>query len=305
VTAQHRFFSQFDTSALAGRGGSVREAFRSAKATAIVVLVFGVIFGAITLFALISGITQLITGVDRTDAATPTAARLTAVPGLIFSLVLFGTAVFFIVRFFRDAFRRQRMAEFARNNGLEFVGYRSGAHLRGVGFQAPGDGRWHSHVVRGVAQGHAFELGDFEVAEEERSGKGRKRTVTVTRFAYLAVGMPLRIPHTFFDATQNGKWRRFTGELVRWDLEGHFPTQFRTFTERGREREMLEVISPDIMQVFSDHGLDHDIELNGAQLVLVHPGTSVASRPGLDALLARGSAITAELDSRIPAWHRG
>lgn len=301
----HASFSQLATSALAGRAGSVREAFRSARATAIFVLVFGAIIGAITLFAVISGLTQLITGIDRTDAATPTSARLTAVPGLIFALVMFGVAVFFIVRFFRDAFRKQRVAALARANGLEFVGYRSGAHLRGVGFQAPGDARWHSHVVRGVAQGHPFELGDFEVTEEQRSAKGRKRTVTVTRFAYLAASMPLRIPHTFFDATQNGKWRRWTGTLVRWDLEGHFPTQFRTFTERGREREMLEVISPDIMQVFSVHGLAHDIELNGAQLILMHPGASVAKRAQLDELLLRGSAITAELDSRIPAWHRG
>jgi hypothetical protein len=296
--------TQFDLTALSRRGGSLIGAFRSARATGIVVLAISSILGLITIATLAGSIVQLVTGVDRTDFAGPTAARLTAIPGAVFSLVLLGVAVFFVVRFFNAGFRRQRMAEFARTNGLEFVGYRSGAQLRGVGFQAPGDARWHEHVVRGILPGARFEVGNFEVTEQSKSRSGKSRTTTVVRFAYLAVRLPVKLPHTFFDATQNGKWRVFGTDLVRWDLEGDFPSQFRTFTERGRERDMLESITPDVMQIFSDHGLDHDIELTGDLLILMRPGANVADPATIGELLGVGSTVASKLDERLRSWQR-
>lgn len=304
MAEQFARFTELNLVPLSKKGGSFAGAFRSARATGIVVFAFAIIVCVVVAFSLTGAILQLITGVDRSDFATPTSARLTAIPGIIFGLVLLGVAIFFVVRFFRDGFKRQRMAEFAKANGLNFIGYKVGARMRGVGFNAPGDNRWHMHVVTGAAQGHEFELGDFEVTESRRDSKGRKRTSTVVRFAYIAVRMPIAIPHTFFDAIDNGKWRIWAGNLKRWDLEGHFPTQFRTFTVPGREREMLEVISPDVMQVFSDNGRGYDIELTGDHLILLQRGDTVTNPEDLGGLLTRASALTAGLDYRIREWHR-
>lgn len=304
MTQQFASITQLDLRPLSQRGGSVGEAFRSAKATGIITLVLAAIIGVGAVITIVGAVVQLITGQSADGYSRAAAARLAVIPGLIFALALLGVAIFLVVRFFRDGFRKQRMAGFARANGMQFVGYQSGARLRGVGFNVRGDARWHEHVVIGTAQGHPFELGDFQVTETRRS-KGKKRTSTVVKFAYLAVRMPIAMPHTFFDATDNGNWRLGTGGLQRWDLEGHFPTQFRTYTEPGREREMLEILSPDVMQVLSDHGVGYDIELTGDFLVLFQRRATVTSPEQLGGLLGHGAAITAGLDARIREWHRG
>lgn len=305
MTQQFASFTQLDLRPLSQRGGSIGEAFRSAKATGIVTIVIGILFGVMAVVTIVLAVIQLITEQSPDGYSRAAAARISVIPGLIGSLVLLGVAVFLVVRFFRDGFRKQRMQAFADANGLRFVGYQSGARLRGIGFNARGDARWHEHVAIGMAQGHQFELGNFQVAETRRSSKGNRRTSTVVKFAYLAIRMPIVMPHTFFDATENGSWRLSTGELKRWDLEGHFPTQFRTFTVPCQEREMLEIMSPDVMQVLSDHGRGYDIELTGDFLVLLRRGATVTSPDDVAPLLAHGSAITAGLDTRIREWHRG
>jgi hypothetical protein len=215
---------------------------------------------------------------------------------LVTGVVLAFTAVI-------TARRQLRLAAFAERNGLDFTARADGVRYPGAAFEIRGDRHTHTGVVSGTARGGAFAIGNYKVTRRKRDSDGGHTTTTVTEFGYLVTSVALRLPRILLDAKGNGTLALNRHGLVKWDLEGDFPVAFTTMCVPGQERDMLEVLAPDVMQVFSDYLTDFDIEIIGSRLFLMRKDRHTAAPGEIAAYLAAADRLVVELVERLP-FHR-
>ena len=93
---------------------------------------------------------------------------------------------------------------------------------------------------------------------------------------YLAIRLPLRLPHLVLDARENdgilSSLQHQPRRSQRLRLEGDFDLHFHLFAPKGYERDALYVFTPDLMALLIDETGDLDVEIRADMLIVYRPG---------------------------------
>ncbi|MGO1545403.1 MAG: hypothetical protein ACTHXA_13810 [Gulosibacter sp.] len=286
---QDQLFGRINIESLHG-GGNVFRAIRDEPGSALFRSVIGgllLLIGGALLFGSVYNWITFFGGSTSGNAAASVQVLGNLVAGIglgIMGAIVFSLGIYIFVSYFRGQFETQRMQEFAKKNGFRFIGASSGARYQARVFLPSADSRRHLNVVTGSIGDHKVEFGDFKATVESRGRNRRKSQHTVSEFAYVAINLGARAPKLVLDAQRDGRRINING-MVRYELEGDFPSHFTTWVPADTERDMLEFMTPDVMQVFSDYGQDHDFELLGTLLVIIANKNRIGRVPTMAGLL--------------------
>lgn len=114
------------------------------------------------------------------------------------------------------------------------------------------------------------------------------------RFGYLAVELPRPVPHVVLDPAGGERPGIARENLLH--LEGDVPSTFETFAARGRERESLQVLAPDVVAALLDHASEATVELVDRWLLLRWSRTLDLAQPSTHARMA---TIVTEVGRRV------
>jgi hypothetical protein len=107
-------------------------------------------------------------------------------------------------------------------------------------------------------------------------------------------------PHMFLDGKQNGASYAYQ-KKQRLQLEGDFNDYFNLYVPNGEERDALEILTPDVMQVLVDGGRPYDIELLADFIVIIASGTQY-EKERLPVFLKFMSLLETELNDGAADW---
>ncbi|MFT2751835.1 hypothetical protein [Clavibacter sp. Sh2088] len=110
----------------------------------------------------------------------------------------------------------------------------------------------------------------FRAAGVEFGNVVRKRARR-SGWSYVAVTLPVPLPHLLLDATANDSHGGVLPASVRRDqrlsLEGDFDRHFRLYAPAEYERDALYLLTPDVMAALIDDAADFDVEMVDGTLV--------------------------------------
>ena len=129
------------------------------------------------------------------------------------------------------------------------------------------------------------------------------------RFVCLHVRLPKAFPMIVLDNRTNDYLRGVDSDLperipggVVVDLEGDFSDYYRVTTTKGYERELVQVLSPDLMAVLADVANNKvDIEINARDMFLVYEA-DFYSEQNITALFTVADALLAKFDRSSKTW---
>lgn len=299
-------FEILDTTPLSHARGSVWRAIRESPGkflfqgilgTGLLIVGTALLFGSLNNWALMLTGTTL-TGVSG-NVGDQAGAVIAAIMLLFFATITIGAGSYLFGQFFSRSFARARAMRFAAHNGLQYRGDQPGPRYQATVFLIPADHRRHRDVVIGKIGEHTLEFGDFlATTEQKRANSSTTRTQTVARFGYLAMNLTARGPKFILDSRQDGNLRGSFAGHSRYDLEGDFPDHFTAWVPHGTERDMLEMLTPDVMARFSDHGQDFDFEVCGNLLVLIAKRRSTTKAATVTGMLAAAEQLVPILNAK-------
>ncbi|MFH6680807.1 hypothetical protein [Clavibacter michiganensis] len=110
----------------------------------------------------------------------------------------------------------------------------------------------------------------FQAAGVEFGNVVRKRARR-SGWTYVAVTLPVPLPHLLLDATVNdargGDLPASVRRGQRLSLEGDFDRHFRLYAPAEYERDALYLLTPDVMAALVDDAADFDVEMVDSTLV--------------------------------------
>ncbi|WP_314138515.1 hypothetical protein [uncultured Plantibacter sp.] len=198
----------------------------------------------------------------------------------------------------RSGVRQYRLDRFARANGLGYRPIAIPVALPGLIFTMGGTSVARDLVWRdGRSQ--------LSVANLETTiGSGRNRKVH--RWGYVALRLPVALPHIVLDAVGNNSLLHprlpvtFTKDQ-RLRLEGDFDRHFELYCPRGYETDALYLFTPDIMARFIDTVAELDVEIVDDHLFLYSPKDLSTLDPEVWTWLM---SVVDILTERVAQWER-
>ncbi|MGV8881433.1 MAG: hypothetical protein ACOH19_04720 [Rhodoglobus sp.] len=130
-------------------------------------------------------------------------------------------------------------------------------------------------------------------------------TRTTGNVGYLHVALSVPSTHYLLDGKANN---RFGGGSVAWSLqtsqklllEGDFNKYFTLYCPSGRERDALQIFTPDVMALLIDHGAAWDVEIVEDNLFVYSSRTLSPERPrDIQRLLQFADLVVPKLGGRI------
>ncbi|MBM7830841.1 hypothetical protein JOE59_001546 [Agromyces cerinus] len=209
----------------------------------------------------------------------------------------------------RRAGRRQyRLHRFAAANGMTYAPVQPGPALPGMIFTRGGTELAYDVMARGGR--HPVSIANHHSTTGE--GKGRERH----RWGYVAVRLPVTLPHLVLDAKGNNALgrRNLPVEFARRQrlrLEGEFDRYFELYCPEEYESDALYLFTPDVMAAFIDTVAELDVEIVDDHLFLysrkdlstLDPATWVWLFSVVDALTERVSRWERWRDERLGSTH--
>ncbi len=208
--------------------------------------------------------------------------------------------VFLLVRTIRrrSGVRQFRLDRFARANGLSYRPTAIPVALPGMIFTMGG-----TSVVRDLLwrDGRSpLSIGN----QRTIVGSGRNRKEH--RWGYVALRLPVPLPHIVLDAIGNNSLRHPRLPVTfakdqRLSLEGDFDRHFELYCPRGYETDALYLFTPDIMARFIDTVAELDVEIVDDHLFLYAPKDLATLDPEVWTWLM---SVVDILTERIAQWER-
>lgn len=124
----------------------------------------------------------------------------------------------------------------------------------------------------------------------------------------IVIRLPQRVPHMVIDSHKND--REHTGlpcqplASQRLQLEGVTYKDFAFYTPKGIERQALEFLTPDVMQVLIDNGSRYDVEFFVNQITIMSNQKLQATDGSLDALMGFAQQFMAEIGHKLQTWNQ-
>ncbi|PPF66887.1 hypothetical protein C5E16_10535 [Clavibacter michiganensis] len=114
-------------------------------------------------------------------------------------------------------------------------------------------------------------------------GVVRRRGATHGGWTYVALALPVPLPHLVLDATANDRRGSDLPASVRRDqrlsLEGDFDRHFRLYAPGEYERDALYLLTPDVMAALVDDARDYNVEVIDRRVVFFRRDPVDHSRP--------------------------
>lgn len=151
----------------------------------------------------------------------------------------------------------------------------------------------------------SISMGNAAVSTKPPPGKPASSTTTTGNFGYLHVALSAASTHYLLDGKANN---RLGGGSVAWSLhtnqklllEGDFNKHFTLYCPPGRERDALQIFTPDVMAQLIDHGAAWDVEIVDDNLFVYANRTLSSRRPGeIERLLEFADLVVPRLGGRI------
>jgi len=148
-------------------------------------------------------------------------------------------------------------------------------------------------------------LGNAALSTKPAAGKSSTSTRTTGNVGYLHVALSAPSTHYLLDAKANN---RFGEGSVAWSLqtsqklllEGDFTEYFTLYCPPGRERDALQIFTPDVMALLIDHGAAWDVEIIDDNLFVYSSRTLSPTRPrDIQRLLQFADLVVPKLGGRI------
>jgi hypothetical protein len=122
----------------------------------------------------------------------------------------------------------------------------------------------------------------FRAAGVEFGNVVRKRARRAG-WTYVAVTLPVPLPHLVLDATADDRHGRDLPATVRrgqrLSLEGDFDRSFHLYAPEGYERDALYLLTPDVMAALVDDAAGFDVEMVDRTLVFSRGGLADHAEP--------------------------
>ena len=243
------------------------------------VLVIVGILGAVALAMLYSNLT----GQPIEVATIPIFILLTAT-------TLFG----YVMLRSRARQRHLRLLRFALDNGLMYTIAKTITQNDGVVFHIGNYSRVLDTII--------FSNELYVSAYYYMIGMGSK-SKTEVYVDYARLQLPAEFPNMYL----KGQNSRIGTDIQhyyaqRLSLEGGFDQQFALYAPTGRQVDVLQVFTPDVMAAIVDAGADYDYELQGGALyVYAQPGT-IYSRDKLWKFLGVVERVANEINKQVKGY---
>jgi hypothetical protein len=135
------------------------------------------------------------------------------------------------------------------------------------------------------------------------------RASRTRRFVCLHVRLPKAYPMIVLDNRTNDHVRGLESDLperipggVSVSLEGDFNDYYRVTTTKGYERELVQVLSPDLLALLADTAHNKvDIEINGRDMFLVYEA-DFYDQQNITALFTVADALLAKFVASAKNW---
>ncbi|SIN79122.1 hypothetical protein [Agromyces cerinus] len=165
----------------------------------------------------------------------------------------------------RTGRRQYRLHRFAAANGMTYAPVQPGPALPGMIFTPSGTALASDVLARGGR--HPVSIANHRSTTGE--GKSRERH----RWGYVAVRLPVSLPHIVLDAKGNNALgrRNLPVEFARSQrlrLEGDFDQYFELYCPDGYETDALSLFTPEVMAGFIDSVAELDVEIVDDHLFL-------------------------------------
>lgn len=147
-------------------------------------------------------------------------------------------------------------------------------------------------------------LGNAALSTKPAVGKSSTSTRTTGNVGYLHVALSAPSTHYLLDGKANNRF----GGSVAWSLqtsqklllEGDFNEHFTLYCPPGRERDALQIFTPDVMALLIDHGAAWDVEIVDDNLFVYSSRTLSPKRPReIQRLLQFADLVVPKLGGRI------
>lgn len=145
-------------------------------------------------------------------------------------------------------------------------------------------------------------LGNATLYTKPKGGKGGESRGTV---GYLHAALTAQSPHYLLDGRANNRWvgGRIGSTLQtnqKLQLEGDFNEHFTLYCPPGRERDALQIFTPDVMALLIDHGSTWDVEIIDDNLFVYSTRTLEPRRSDdIARLLTFADLVVPKLGGRI------
>ncbi|CAH0168948.1 DUF3137 domain-containing protein [Plantibacter cousiniae (nom. nud.)] len=198
----------------------------------------------------------------------------------------------------RSGVRQYRLDRFARANGLSYRPFAIPVALPGLIFTMGG-----TSVVRDLLwRDGRSPLSVGNLRTTIGSGRNRKEH----RWGYVALRLPVALPHIVLDAVGNNSLLHPRLPVTyakdqRLSLEGDFDRHFELYCPRGYETDALYLFTPDIMARFIDTVAELDVEIVDDHLFLYSPKDLSTLDPEVWTWLM---SVVDILTERITQWER-
>lgn len=147
-------------------------------------------------------------------------------------------------------------------------------------------------------------LGNAAPSTKPAEGKSGTSTRTTGNIGYLHVALPAPSTHYLLDGKANNRhggsvaWNLQTSQKL--SLEGNFNDYFTLYCPPGRERDALQIFTPDVMALLIDHGAAWDVEIVDDNLFVYSSRTLSSKRPrDIQRLLQFADLVVPKLGGRI------
>jgi|GEM_PF-3137890 len=191
------------------------------------------------------------------------------------------------------ALKNRSWEEFALANGWQFDAEYSPEAMIPLSLQF-GRNQSFSPVIVAQLGGVNAEVYAYETI----TGGGKSQQTW--DFSVARVALPAALPHIMLRA------RKGLGQEVRQDfadheslqLEGNFQDYFSLQIEKGQELNVLEIITPDVMQTIVDLSQTEDIEILGNELFFIQSGDARTPEP-VRQLVQSVSGVSAQILEQV------
>lgn len=189
------------------------------------------------------------------------------------------------------------MRKFGSVYGFSYIGNQPLSDSYASKFFSQGHSRQIEHLLHGNYQEHPIEL--FHYTYKTGSGKSQTThpyTVCIIDFAGNLPEMAIQ-ENAFLAGDRVGDWHQ--NKLV---LEGPFAEKFHVYATEDHEIEVLEVLTPEIMEWLMAKAATYSIECKGNRLYVIENG-NITHRNPLASLIEFSGEIVDRLGVRLARLH--
>lgn len=196
------------------------------------------------------------------------------IPGAVALLFIIAFVRFLIPKVRRPIEMKAKLYSFVAQNNLQLFNDIKDPNYLGAIFN-----KGHRRVITTALQfSDGIEMGNYSYT----TGHGRNQEIHY--WSYAKTKLTRRLPHIVLDAKSNNSWNLvgLSESLDRSQtlaLEGDFNNYFTLYAPKQYERDVLYVLTPDVMMAMVKHGQNYDIEIVDDELFIYNHGHFPIDKP--------------------------